>query len=79
MVTRVHADYDEIVKAFGPHSAGDPDKVLAEWNVLTPHGWAEIYDYKSLEDRPEDVRLWSVQGASAEAVNWVVEAVDGST
>ncbi|APC46352.1 hypothetical protein HWB05_gp090 [Streptomyces phage BRock] len=75
----VHTSYEEIVKAFGPHQEGDPDKVLAEWQLQTPHGWAEVYDYKSYEDRPEDVTVWRVAGNSAEAINWVVEAIDGRT
>lgn len=79
MVTHVHTSYEEIVKAFGPHSEGDPDKVLAEWQLQTPHGWAEIYDYKSEEERPEDVTEWHVQGDNIAAINWVVEAVDGHT
>lgn len=82
MVNRatVHTNYEDIVAAFGPSEGPTDDgKVLAEWFLETPHGKAEIYDFKSEEKRPEDVTEWHVQGSTPEAANWVVEAVDGRT
>jgi hypothetical protein len=70
--------YQDIVNAFGPHGQGDPDKTLAEWQLTTPYGWAEIYDYKSYFDSPEEVEEWHVQAESNEAFEWVYQRLDHS-
>lgn len=63
--------YDVLVKAFGEPGQGDPDKTIAEWQLITPHGWAEIYDYKSYAQKPEDVDEWHVQAEHDEAFDWI--------
>lgn len=71
-----HATFAELVAAFGDWDiAGrDDSKQMCAWDVETPHGEVEIYDYKvgrcyDHEDglKREDITDWHVQG-SPEAV-----------
>ena len=73
-------DYDDLVLAFGEPGQGDPSKTLAEWDLKTPHGWAEVYDYKAYEAKgdPRKVEEWHVQAASDEAFDWVYAQVESA-
>ncbi|WPH58221.1 hypothetical protein SEA_LUCKYSOCKE_134 [Streptomyces phage LuckySocke] len=64
-----------LTEALGKHGAGDPDKVMAQWDIHTPHGWAEVYDYKDEHESPEDVEVWHVQADSEEAFEYVYSAI----
>lgn len=69
--------YDDIVLAFGEPGQGDPDKTIAQWDLTTPHGWAEIYDYKEYQAQgdPRRVHEWHVQAANDEAFDWVYDQI----
>lgn len=72
--TNVHylnAPYELLVKAFGNDGTivpRDDYKSMAEWDVPTPHGEVEVYDYKvgkcynprGLERH--EITRWHVQG-----------------
>lgn len=70
-VNSLDAPYDLLVKAFGDDGTVTPRddyKSMAEWDVKTPHGTVEVYDYKvgkcydpSGLERHE-IRDWHVQG-----------------
>lgn len=72
--TNVHhltAPYDLLVQAFGNDGTVVPRdiyKSMAEWDLLTPHGEVEVYDYKIgtcyNPHGPErhEITTWSVQG-----------------
>lgn len=70
--------YQDIVNVFGQSYVGDDDKTLAQWDIDTPYGWAEIYDYKSYATRLEDIEEWHVQAANDEAFNWVYDRLSQS-
>ena len=72
-IEHINTAYALLIKAFGEPGQGDPDKTLAEWQMVTPFGWAEIYDYKAYVDRPEDVEEWHVQAETPEAFEWLWE------
>lgn len=67
--------YRVLVEALGQPGKGDPDKVMAQWDINTPHGWAEVYDYKDPAESPEDVETWHVQAGSEEAFEYVYMAI----
>ncbi len=74
-VEHITTGYDVLVDAFGPHGSGDPDKTMAQWDLNTPQGWAEIYDYHDPHEAPEDVEVWHVQAGSEEAFEYVYTAI----
>lgn len=76
MVNRIdyiHTMYETLVRAFGEAGQGDPHKIIAEWQLTTPHGWAEIYAYNEEVSKPEDVEEWHVQAETPEAFQWIRE------
>lgn len=79
-----HADYQEIVSAFGPpNSEGDGYKVSCEWVIEFEDGLvATIYDWKIgkywSEDgfggyglEPEEIRDWNIGGHTGQVVERV--------
>lgn len=74
-VEHITTPYKVLVEAFGPHGAGDPDKVLAQWDINTPHGWAEIYDYKDVAKDPVDVEVWHVQAHAEEGFDYLYDTI----
>jgi hypothetical protein len=75
----IDTPYAMLVEIFGKPSDGDSCKTLAEWQLSTPFGWAEIYDYNSDVDKPEDVQEWHVQAEKDSGFTWVFErlGIDG--
>lgn len=83
----LHAPYDEVVKTLGNDgtvSPRDDYKSMCEWDVKTPHGTVEVYDYKvgvcyDEADglQREDITEWHVQG-SVEAINHLIRMFEGS-
>ncbi len=70
----VDLSYEVIVKAFGtPDGTHDTYKSCAQWDLTTPYGWAEVYDYKSGETDPRKVDDWHVQATNEDAFEWVYE------
>jgi hypothetical protein len=74
-VDHISTSFDVLVEAFGTYGAGDPDKTLAQWDLHTPSGWAEVYDYKSYAAGPEDVTEWHVQADKEEGFEYVYMAI----
>lgn len=75
----IDTPYHILVGIFGPADTGDDAKTLAQWEIITPFGWAEIYDFKSYADSPEDVQEWHVQAETDSACRWIFErlGIDG--
>ena len=71
----INPSYRVLVAALGEPGKGDGDKTLVQWEIQTPHGWAEVYDYKSYVTSPEDVDEWHVQADSEEARDYVYMAI----
>ena len=71
--------YHILVGILGKPGKGDSYKTLAEWQLSTPFGWAEIYDYNANVDKPEEVQEWHVQAETDSAFDWVFErlGIDG--
>lgn len=67
--------YRVLVEALGKPGKGDESKTMAQWDVNTPHGWVEVYDFKDPAESPEDVETWHVQGGSEEALDYVYMAI----
>lgn len=63
------------MEALGKPGKGDESKTMAQWDVTTPHGWAEVYDFKDPAESPEDVQTWHAQGGSEEALEYVYMAI----
>lgn len=70
-VHRLTAPYDLLVQAFGNDgtvSPRDDYKCMAQWDVPTPHGEVEVYDYKVGKCYDADglerheITTWHVQG-----------------
>jgi hypothetical protein len=85
-VSYLTAPYALLVKAFnddGTTAPRDDYKSMAQWDVKTPHGTVEVYDYKvgkcydsdGLER--EQITEWHVQG-SDEAIDQMLAAVEGA-
>lgn len=74
-IDHISTAYEVLLEAFGPSEVGDPDKVLAQWDIETPHGWAEVYDYKSYARSPKEVGEWHVQAHSEEAFGYVYDRI----
>lgn len=63
-VSYLDAQYILLVAAFGNDGTVGPrdvDKSEAEWDVKTPYGTVEVYDYSDPHTR-EDITEWHVQG-----------------
>ena len=74
-IEHITTDYEVLVDAFGSHESGDPYKTMAQWDLNTPQGWAEIYDYHDPHETPEDVEVWHVQAGSEEAFEYIYMAI----
>lgn len=74
-IDHITTSYEVLVEALGKPGQGDPDKTMAQWDVITPKGWAEVYDYHDPHEAPEDVEVWHVQAASEEAFEYVYGAI----
>lgn len=70
-VQYLRAPYDFLVKAFGNDgtvSPRDDYKSMCEWDIQTPHGEVEVYDYKVGKCyapdgvEREQITEWHVQG-----------------
>lgn len=72
----ITAPYSLLVTAFGESRVGDPYKTLAEWYILSPFGWVEIYDYKSGHDHASEIDYWHMQADTEEAYDWVYAEVE---
>ena len=71
----ITTSYEVLVDAFGNPGKGDPDKTMAQWDLSTPSGWAEIYDYKDQAEDPVDVEVWHVQAHDEEGFEYVYLAI----
>lgn len=74
-IDHITTSYEVLTEALGPHGSGDADKTMAQWDIQTPKGWAEVYDYYDPHEAPEDVEVWHVQADSEEAFEYVYEAI----
>lgn len=76
--------YKEIVEVFGEETLnGDGYKVQAEWHILTPDGFASIYDYKQGKNYCGDkgiakskVTDWHIGGENEKVLVWIYEALN---
>lgn len=77
--------YKDIVNVFGKETLkGDDYKIQAEWHVITPDGFATIYDYKQgvkyngrHDGIPKSkVRDWHIGGNTVEVVKWIYKALN---
>ena len=83
-VNYLEAPYELLVKAFGDDGTVTPRddcKCMATWDVKTPHGDVEVYDYKvgKCYDRADglerhEITEWHVQG-DAEAIEDMLKMV----
>ena len=82
-VNYLEAPYELLVKAFGDDGTTDPrdeDRQMAQWDVQTPHGEVEVYDYKVGKCYDPDglerheITEWHVQG-DAEAIEDMLKMV----
>lgn len=80
MIKYIEAPYSTLVTAFGESREGDPYKTLAEWYILTPFGWAEVYDYKYWDEewsgKVQDIEIWHLQADTEEAYEWIYSEVE---
>lgn len=67
--------YEVLVEALGSPGKGDEDKTMAQWDVNTPDGWAEVYDYKDVAQSPVDVETWHVQAHSEVAFEYLYSVI----
>lgn len=74
-VEHITTSYKVLVEAFGSPTPGDPYKVKAQWDINTPHGWAEIYDFHDPAEDPVDVAVWHVQAHEEEGFNYLYETI----
>jgi hypothetical protein len=74
-IDHITTSFEVLTETFGPHGSGDEDKTMAQWDIITPKGWAEIYDFHDPHESPEDVEVWHVQAASEEGFEYVYEAI----
>lgn len=74
-IDHITTSYEVLTEAFGPHGSGDESKTMAQWDLKTPQGWVEIYDYHDPHESPEDVEVWHVQAGSEEAFEYAYEAI----
>ncbi len=74
-IDHITTSFEVLTEALGSHGSGDEDKTMAQWDIITPNGWAEVYDYHDPHESPEDVEVWHVQAASEEAFEYVYEAI----
>jgi hypothetical protein len=84
----IEATYTDLIYAFGeptlPH--GDGYKVQAEWNLLTPNGFATIYDYKQGDSYNGEgngipvtkITGWNIGGSNKAVVNDIIKAFQKS-
>lgn len=75
------APYDLLLEVFGdPEGPSGDGKCLATWDMQTPHGWAEVYDYKDYEAHgdPRKVGEWHVQASNQDALSWVFEQIESA-
>lgn len=79
----IEISYHEIVAIFGDETLdGDGYKVQAEWHVITPAGFATIYDYKQGKNYCGDegipktkVTDWHIGGESKAVVPFILSAL----
>ena len=78
------ANYDDLVRAFGPPMAGDSYKTDAEWVVRVNDTTATIYNWKNgpaylgADGIPvEQITRWNVGGRSQAAVRLVERLLEG--
>lgn len=82
-VHRLTAPYALLCKAFGNDgtvSTRDTSKSMAEWNVDTPHGVVEVYDWKqggryNPDLKRDQITKWNVQGG-ADAIGYMLWLLD---
>lgn len=87
-IHHIDAPYEVLVQAFGDDgtiSPRDDSKSMAEWDVETPFGEVEVYDYKigkcyDADDglEREDITDWHVNG-STEGIHYVLDLVKAVT
>lgn len=75
----IDTPYHILLGIFGEPNIEYDSKSIAGWDITTPFGWAEIYDFKSYVDKPEDVPEWHVQTETDSAFDWISErlGIDG--
>lgn len=81
---QIAANYDDLVRAFGPPMAGDDYKTDAEWVVRVNETTATIYNWKNgrsylgADGIPtEQITCWNIGGRSHEAVRLVERLLEG--
>jgi hypothetical protein len=74
-VEHITTSYRVLVEALGEPGKGDDGKTMAQWDLNTPHGWAEVYDFKDPAESPVDVEVWHVQAHSEEAFGYVYDRI----
>lgn len=74
-IDHITTSYEVLTEAFGSHGVGDEDKTMAQWDIQTPKGWAEVYDYYAPHEAPEDVEVWHVQADSEGAFEYAYSAI----
>jgi hypothetical protein len=76
--------YKDIIRVFGKEtSCGDGYKVQAEWHVITPVGFATIYDYKEGKQycgkdgiSKTKVTNWHIGGETPAVVPYILKALN---
>lgn len=74
-VEHITTPYEVLVDAFGKPGKGDESKTMAQWDINTPHGWAEVYDFHDPAEDPVDVETWHVQAHAEEGFEYLYGAI----
>lgn len=74
-VEHITTSYRVLVEAFGKPGTGDTSKTMAQWDINTPHGWSEIYDFHDPAEDPVDVEVWHVQAHAEEGFEYLYDTI----
>lgn len=74
-VEHITTSYRVLLEALGEPGKGDEDKTMAQWDINTPDGWAEVYDFKDQAESPIDVEVWHVQAHSEKAFGYLYDRI----
>lgn len=80
----IKISYKDIVKVFGKETLSNPnEKVMAEWHIATPDGFAFIYDNKVGKQYDKEYGInksdnfnWSIGGSSKLVVPYILKALN---
>ena len=79
----IDVSYDVLVNTFGKPTGNDGYKIDAEWNIITPDGFATIYNYKTGKNylgkeglSIKEIRDWHIGGKTKDVIPWILLALE---